>query len=144
MGRVQEGYLRKRFGAWHLAYYIKENGQSKLKSHRLCDDSQTKSQAKQLRNEFLRTQVNVGEQNSGPIGVVDFWDNVYLPFIESSGSLKPATVWGYKQIWNQHLKSHFGTTHLSNYKTHMMSAFLTSLAKTHRPRTLNNIKWTAS
>jgi integrase len=143
MGRTQEGYLRKRFGAWHLSYYITVGGQRKLKSHRLCDDTQTKSQAKQLRNEFLRTQVNIGVENSGPMGVVEFWDTVYLPFIESS-NLKPATVWGYKQVWNQHLKNHFGTTHLSDYKTHMMSILLTGLAKTYRPRTLNSIKWLAS
>jgi integrase len=144
MGRTQEGYLRKRFGAWHLSYYITENGDRKLKSHRLCDDSQTKSQAKQLRNEFLRTQVNIGVENAGPMGVVDFWDSVYLPFIESTNNLKPSTVHGYKQVWNQHLKSHFGTLNLSDYKTHMMSVFLTGLAKTLRPRTLNAIKWLAS
>lgn len=145
MGRTQEGYLRKRFGAWHLSYYITApDGSRKLKSHRLCDDTQTKSQAKQLRNEFLRTQVNVGAQNSGPMGVVVFWDKVYLPFIESSGKLKPATVHGYKQVWRQHLQTHFGTLTLSEYKTHMMSVFLTELAKTLRPRTLNNVKWIAS
>src|SRR5580698_6757401 len=144
MGRTQEGYLRKRFGAWHLSYYITENGQRKLKSHRLCDDNQTKSQAKQLRNEFLRTQVNIGSQNTGPVGVVAFWDEVYLPFIESSGKLKPATVHGYKQVFKQHLKLHFGTLNLNEYRTHNMSLFLTSLAKTLRPRTLNNVKWIAS
>ncbi len=142
--RTQEGYLRKRFGAWHLSYYITANGQRKLKSHRLCDDTQTKSQAKQLRNEFLRTQVNIGAQNAGPMGAVAFWDEVYLPFIESSGKLKPATVHGYKQVFNQHLKSHFGTLTLSEYRTHNMSLFLTGLAKTLRPRTLNNVKWIAS
>ena len=120
------------------------NGGRKQKSHRLCDDSQSKSQAKQLRNDFLRTQVNVGVKNTGPMGVVDFWDNVYLKFIESTNNLKPSTVHGYKQVWNQHLKLHFGTTNLTEYKTHMMSIFLTSLAPTLRPRTLNSIKWLAS
>ena len=143
MGRTQEGQLRKRFGAWHLVYYITApDGSRKQKSHRLCDDSQTKSQAKQLRNEFLRTQVNVGVKNTGPMGVVDFWESVYLPFAEST--LKPATVHGYKQVWNRHLKLHFGTLTLSDYKTHFMSNFLTGLAKTLRPRTLNSIKWLAS
>jgi integrase len=141
MGRTQEGYLRKRFGAWHVVYYTPEG---KQKSHRLCDDTQTKSHAKQLRNEFLRTQVNVGVKNAGPMGVVAFWDTVYLPHIESNNNLKPATVWGYKQVWNQHLKSHFGTLHLTEYKTHLMTNFLTNLAKTLRPRTLNSIKWLAS
>ncbi|HXP38854.1 MAG TPA: tyrosine-type recombinase/integrase [Candidatus Acidoferrales bacterium] len=145
MGRTQEGQLRKRFGAWHLVYYITApDGSRKQKSHRLCDDSLIKSQAKQLRNEFLRTQVNIGIENAGPMGVVVFWDSVYLPFIESTNNLKPSTVHGYKQVWNQHLKLHFGTMHLSEYRTHMMSVFLTGLAKTLRPRTLNAIKWLAS
>lgn len=143
MGRYQEGHLVKRFGGWHVRYYVTEDGTRKQKSHRLCDDQQKKSHVKQLCDEFLRTQVNIGVENSGSVGVVEFWDKVYLPFIESS-DLKPSTIHGYKQVWNQHLKSHFNTVSLSDYKTHMMSVFLTGLAKTHRPRTLNNVKWLAS
>lgn len=142
--RYQEGYLQKRFGGWHVRYYVTTpDGGRKQKTHRLCDDQQKKSDVKQLRDAYMREHVNVGVENTGPMGVVEFWDKVYLPFIESSG-LKPSTVHGYKQVWNQHLKSHFGTLHLSDYKTHMMSIFLTGLAKTLRPRTLNAIKWLAS
>jgi integrase len=143
VGRYQEGHLVKRFGGWHVRYYVTESGIRKQKSHRLCDDQQKKSHVKQLCDEFLRTQVNIGVENTGPMGVVEFWDKIYLPFIESSG-LKPSTIHGYKQVWNQHLKSHFNTVSLSDYKTHMMSLFLTGLAKTLRPRTLNSIKWLAS
>jgi hypothetical protein len=73
--------------------------------------------------------VNIGAANAGPMGVVAFWDAVYLPFIESADNLKPATIHCYKPVWNQHLKSHFGSVNLSDYKTHMMSGFLTGLAK---------------
>jgi hypothetical protein len=79
MGRYQEGYLRKRFGAWHVSYYITENGQRKLKSHRLCDDQQKKSHVKQLREEYMRDHVNIGTASTGPMGVVAFWDAV-CPF----------------------------------------------------------------
>lgn len=144
MGRYQEGHLVKRFGGWHVRYYVTENGHRKQKSHRLCDDSQLKSRAKQLRDDFMRDHVNIGVQNSGPMVVVEFWDKVYLPFIESTNNLKPSTVHGYKQVWNQHLKLHFGTLYLTDYKTHMMSNFLTGLAKTLRPRTLDRIKWLGS
>jgi integrase len=92
----------------------------------------------------MRDHVNVGVENTGAMGVVEFWDKVYLPFIESTNNLKPSTVHGYKQVWNQHLKLHFGTLYLTDYKTHLMSNFLTGLAKDHRPRTLNTIKWLAS
>jgi integrase len=144
MGRYQEGHLVKRFGGWHVRYYVTENGGRKQKSYRLCDDQQKKSHVKQLRDDYMRDHVNIGVENSGPMGVVDFWDKVYLPFIESNNNLKPSTVHGYKQVWNQHLKIHFGTLHLTDYKTHMMSNFLTRLAHSLRPRTLNSIKWLAS
>jgi integrase len=144
MGRYQDGHLVKRFGGWHVRYYVTENGNRKQKSHRLCDDQQTKSHVKQLRNDYMRESVNIGAENTGPMGVVDFWNDVYLPFIESNNNLKPATIHGYKQVWNQHLKSHFGTLYLTDYKTHMMSNFLTRLAKTLRPRTLDHIKWLGS
>src|SRR6476469_8956716 len=114
MGRYQEGQLRKRFGAWHLVYYATEKGTRKQKSHRLCDDKQKSSTVKQLRDEFLRTHVNVGIEREGPMGVVEFWDGVYLPFIESNNNVKPSTLHGYKQVWNQHLKSHFNTVNLSD------------------------------
>lgn len=84
-------------------------------------------------------------QSTGPISVVDFWDKNYLP--ESNNNLKPSTVHGYKQVWNAEkhgLKEHFGTTALQDYKTPLMTNFLTSLAKTLRPRTLDRIKWLAS
>lgn len=144
MGRYQEGHLVKRFGGWHVRYYVTENGSRKQKSHRLCDDHETKSRAKQLRDDYMREHVNIGVENTGPMGVVEFWDKVYLPFIESANNLKASTVHGYKQVWNQHLKLHFGTLYLTDYKTHMMSNFLTGLAKSLRPRTLNSIKWLAS
>jgi integrase len=144
MGRYQEGHLVKRFGGWHVRYYVTEHGGRKQKSHRLCDEQQTKSQVKKLCAEFLREQVNIGVQNEGPMGVGAFWDALYLPFIESNDNVKPSTLHGYKQVWNQHLKSHFNTLNLTDYKTSMMSNFLTSLAKTLRPRTLDRIKWLAS
>jgi integrase len=144
MARYQDGHLVKRFGGWHVRYYVTEKGVRKQKSHRLCDDQQTKSYVKQLRDDFMREQVNIGVENQGPMGVVEFWNEVYVKFLENDSDLKPATIHGYKQIWNQHLKAHFGTLNLSDYKTPMMSNFLTSLARTLRPRTLDHIKWLAS
>jgi hypothetical protein len=68
----------------------------------VLDDQEKKSYVEQLRDEYMRDRVNVGVENSGPMGVVEFWDNVYLPFIESNNHLEHATVHGYKQVWNQH------------------------------------------
>ena len=42
----------------------------------------------------MRDHVNIGAANTGPMGVVAFWEAVYLPFIESADNLKPATIHG--------------------------------------------------
>jgi integrase len=143
MGRYQDGHLVKRFGGWHVRYYVTEQGIRKQKSHRLCSADETKSHAKELRDKFLAEQVNIGVSNEGPMGVVEFWDKIYWDFIKD-GNLKPSTLHGYRQIWNQHLKAHFGAMNLSDYKTATMTNFLTGLAKKLRPRTLDRIKWLAS
>jgi integrase len=140
MARYQKGYLRERSGAWHAVYYTPEGNQ---KSHRLCDSQQKKSVVNRLFDDFMR-EVNSQAGHSDPMGVVEFWEKDYLPFIESNNNLKPSTVHGYKQVFAQHLHSHFGTIQLQDYKTPMMTNFLTRLAKTLRPRTLNTIKWLAS
>ena len=144
MGRYQEGHLVKRFGGWHVRYYTHAADTRKQKSHRLCDDHQKMSVVKQLRDDFMREVNAKAGQSTGPMGVVEFWVKNYLPFIESNNNLKPSTVHGYKQVWSQHLNAHFGKTALQDYKTPQMTNFLTELAKTLRPRTLDRIKWLAS
>jgi hypothetical protein len=96
MGRYQEGLRVKRFGGWHVRYYTHEANTRKQKSHRLCDDHQKVSVAKQLRDDFMREVNAQAGQSTGPMGVVDFWDKNYLPFIEANNNLKPSTVHGYK------------------------------------------------
>jgi hypothetical protein len=144
MGRYQKGSLRKRFGSWHLRYYVTEQGERKPKEHRLSSINDGANRAKQLAADSLHDHVNVGVNNSGPRSVVDFGDRVYKLFLDSHSNLKPSTIHGYKQIWKQHLKAHFGETNLTDYTTPMMSNFLSGLAKTLRPRTLKTIKWLAS
>jgi len=74
--------------------------------------------------------------------VCEFWDKTYLPFIEAN--LRHSTVHGYKQIWEQHLKGHFGTTLFKDYRTASASLFLTSLAKTLGRHTVQHIRSLAS
>jgi integrase len=146
--RHQRGYVYEASGAFHVRYYTVVDGVRKQKSHRLCTKDRAtghgsrSAKAVQLLAEDHMRLVNANTPTTSALTVVEFWDHTYLPFIESN--LKPSTLNGYQQIWNQHLKAHFGTTVLNNYRTSMMSNFLTSLAKTLRPRTLNHIKWFAS
>lgn len=144
MERHQQPKPIKRNGAYHVRYYITENGVRVQKSHRLCAIKDGANRAKQLLADFLAEHVNIGKENAGPMGVVDFWDEIYLPFLEKDSGLKPSTLHGYKQVWRQHLQSHFDTICLHEYTTGKLSQLLTSLAKTKRPGTIASVKWLAS
>lgn len=72
------------------------------------------------------------------IPVTDFWEKVYLPFV--TDNMRASTVSGYKQIWGQHLATHFKGQTIQGYQPHVASDFLTSLTKTQGRRTLNHIR----
>ena len=82
----------------------------------------------------------------GEMRVVDFWERVYLPYIEAVVPLtgqprrKPSTTRGFEQIWKQHLKAHFGTLTLKEYEPAMGKRFLRSLTGTQGKSTLKHIK----
>jgi integrase len=95
-----------------------------------------------LADEFMQT-VNAGlGPNIQDITVSDFWRETYQPFTVEN--LRHSTVYGYRQVWSQHLEKHFGTTTLREYRTHMGSAFLTKLAKTLCRSTVQHIRSLAS
>jgi integrase len=151
MGGHQTGYIfESASGAFHVRYYTTEiiEGQPKRvqKSHLLCRKDQkhystTCKAVKLLRDEFMR-KINVRQANEQDMRIADFWEQRYLPFIQDH--MKPSTVYGYEQIWNQHLKAHFGDMTLQSYKTHFGSQFLLGLTKTQGRRTLNHIRSLAS
>ncbi len=150
MSRYQSGHIYEASGAFFVRYYVPEIVDGKptrvQRSYRLCskDDkyhSRTCKAVKQKAAEHMET-VNA---NAAPVNdqtVVAFWEKTYLPFAE--GNLRASTVHGYKQIWSQHLIGHFGTTPLKDYKTHMGSLFLTSLAKKLGRATIQHIRSLAS
>jgi integrase len=151
MGRHQTGHIfESASGAFHVRYYTTEivDGQPKRvqRSHLLChkDDkhySTTCKAVKLLRDEFMR-RVNVSQANEQDMRIADFWEQRYLPFVQSN--MKASTVRGYLQIWNQHLKAHFADMTLQSYRTHIGSQFLLGLTKTQGRRTLNHIRSLAS
>ena len=93
------------------------------------------------RDEFM-LRVNAPTVKRGAMTVADYWTGVYLPFAEKN--LRASSLGGYKQIWNQHLKNHFGETLLTEYSTGMATGFLTKLAEKYSRRTLQHIRTTAS
>jgi integrase len=153
--RHQRGYVYEASGAFFVRYYT---GRQKLNkfgvekpetaSHRLCSNdhkkfhSRTCNAVQMLADEFMQT-VNGGRVgNTQDIAITDFWKTTYQPFTVEN--LRHSTVYGYRQVWAQHLESHFGKTTLREYRTHMGSAFLTTLSKTLCRSTVQHVRSLAS
>jgi integrase len=153
MTRIQKGHIYEASGAFYVRYWATEIVDGRLKrvqrSERLSfkDDKHYAVNAKAvklLRDRFMLTvnSQNPSRVNQKDIAIADFWERTYLPFVESN--LRPSTVAGYQQIWNQHLRLHFAQRTLREYRTHMGSQFLTGLTKTQGRRTLAHIRSLAS
>jgi integrase len=158
MGRIQTGYIYESSGAFFVRYYVTEIVDGKAvrvqRSRRLCEKSEkyyarNAKSVKLLRNDFMQTintQQASGRTTAKDMTVLDFWEQQYLKYCEEILSLtgkarkKPSTVRGYKQIWNQHLKAHFGKVTLQEYEPSMGTQFLQSLTGTQGKNTLKHIK----
>jgi len=153
MGTHQLGRIYEASGKFYVQYRVVVNGKRVQRSHYLCakDDrhrSKTDGSVTLLRDEHM-LGVNAQQAEQSPnrdMRVVDFWEKVYLPYCEEIVQLTgkprktPSTVRGYKQIWRQHLKSHFGNLTLQEYSPHMGTAFLDSLTGGQGKATLRHIK----
>ncbi len=153
MGRFQRGYIYEAFGAFHVRYYVTEIVDGKPKrvqrSKRLCtkDNKYHSRSCKPVRQKCEDEMRKVNEQAPGRVNkpdttVADFWEQTYLPFAKEN--LRASTVYGYEQIWGQHLKLHFSDMTLKEYRTHVGSQLLTELAKTLGRHTLQHIRSLAS
>jgi integrase len=154
MGTHQLGRIYDASGKFYVQYRVVVNGKRVQRSHFLCakdnkrHHSTTAPSVKLLRDEFMLT-VNWQQAEQVPdrdMRVTDFWERRYLPYCEEIVQLTgqprktPATVRGYKQIWCQHLKSHFGNLTLQEYAPHTGTVFLDSLTGTQGKATLRHIK----
>jgi integrase len=87
-----------------------------------------------------------GAKEKADTPVATFWETVFLSYCEKvrdvtgQPRMKPSTVRGFKQIWNQHLAGHFGQMTLRQYEPVMGSRFLRTLVDTQRKTTLKHIK----
>jgi integrase len=156
-GHIYEGSDGKSF---HVRYYVTENGTRKQKSHKLCEKNRATGHAKvtssavQILCQEFMLKINQTQHTSQSLQpdmmVVAFWDAVYLPYCEEftpvtgRTRLKPSTVRGYKQIWSQHLKKHFGTMTLQGYEPDRGSRLLDSLTGTLNKTSLKHVRALAS
>src|SRR5580700_1732621 len=153
MARFQAGHIYEASGSFFIRFRVVEivAGQTVRvqRSHRLCLKDErhptTTSKAVRLLAAEHMAAVNAQTTPTNPANdqtVTEFWEKTYLPFAEEN--LRHSTVHGYKQIWSQHLKGHFSTTLLKDYRTASGSLFLTTLAKTLGRHTIQHIRSLAS
>jgi integrase len=150
MSRYQRGHVYEAYNAFHVQYYQTEmhDGQQirVRRSHRLCGKdrvhySATSKAVKKLCADFMsgvNEDVVVGEDMT----IADFWTK-YLQYCEheyKGRGMRPSTVRGFKQIWNQFLEGHFGKRTLQEYQAGHARAFLASLKTTQCSSTLKHIR----
>jgi integrase len=151
MKRHQRGYIYEASKSFYVRYYtgrLKPNKKPEMASHQLCPKtakfySRKCREVQMLADEFMQTiNVNAGKVPAEDMTVADFWTKTYEPFAREN--LRHSTVYGYRHIWAQHLETHFGKVTLREYRTHMGSAFLTTLSKTLGRSTVQHIRSLAS
>jgi len=158
MERYQRGYVFEASNAFHVRYYVNEivNGEPKRvqRSQRLCGKdrstghgSKTAKAVRQLVEDQMRTVNSAVASTTEDMSVVDFWEKKYLPYCEKEWKgtgMRASTVRGFKQVWKQHLKSHFGPITLQKYTPQQARTFLSSLKTKQGKNTLKHIRALAS
>ena len=167
---MQDGSLYAMGDTCYLKYYIIADGERVHKTIQLCKRSDVydwwKKRGKcgfsSAVRELQRTTMDKVKTDAaqaqaaalaltqkatpGEMSIRTFWEQHYLPYIEAIVPLtgmprrKPSTTRGFRQIWNQHLHGHFGTTTLKDYEPAMGKRFLRSLTCTQGKTTLKHIK----
>ena len=164
--REQKGHLFKAFGGWHIRFWVaytdlpaEEKQRITLKcersnkpvpgrvqkSTRLCDGDVTRKAARDLAEKKM-DEINglvPGETILPDLMLADYWEKHYL--LWATTNLKPSTLHGYKQVFHQHLKTHFGTVRVKEITTPMATKMLGRLAEEGQGgRTIAHVKWIAS
>jgi integrase len=164
--RRQDGSLFVIGDTCYVKYRTTENGKRVHKTVKLCEKSERFTWWKKQKNgksrwgfsaavhdrrdevmRDLRAKMQIEHSAlSADMRILDFWEQRYLPYCEEIAPLtgktrkRTSTLRGYKQIWNQHLRSHFGDLTLREYEPRMGTRFLRSLTSTQGKTTLKHIK----
>jgi integrase len=120
---VQRGTILKHHGSWVLRFYetvIQDGRRVRKKSFKrlapVCTDYPTKRSVLLLAEKIL-APINAGtQQPESAMRVVDFIDNVFLPYVLKE--LRPATYKNYrKDLYEKHLKALLGDVRLRDFRT---------------------------
>ena len=95
------------------------------------------------RDEHMVTTRRPKPQPTTETLITDYWEQVYLPTV--TAGLKPSTVAGYQQIWDQFLKDHFtGRTFRAYEPVHGNQLLNDFVARKYGRRTLAHVRSLAS
>jgi integrase len=147
MGRHQTGHIYEASSAFYVRFY---NG-AKQASHRLCEKndkyySRTCKAVKLLRDQFMTTVNTQPAHVCADMRIADFWEQRYLPYCEAIRPVdghprkKFSTLYGYRQIWRQHLKPHFAEMTLQEYTPAMAKRLLHGLKDSQGKATLKHVR----
>jgi integrase len=152
MGKWGSGHIYKQSGAWHLQFYQTEKNEAGelvkvRRSKRLCE---AKGVTQKHVNNLAAAAMGKIESRTittEDMPVTKFWEEKYLPYCEKEWKgtgMRASTVRGFKQVWKQHLKKHFGNTTLQGYTADLARRFLSSLKTKQGKNTLKHIRGLAS
>jgi integrase len=151
MARKQDGQIVKISGRWYVRYWERRtiNGaiERKRVSHLLGPVmTRGKYVPEDIKNEAAKHMATINYGSMVPDRIVtvgDFVERVYLPWIEKHK--RPATVHGYRHIWENHLKPISASTWLKETRTYNVQAWLNQIGANNLGRnTLKHIKSTIS
>ena len=137
--RQQQGYVFKSSGGWYLKYRqdVIESGtvRRKLCTYRLADVDdrcRTISDARKLAVTHLKP-LNEGKISVGStMPLSKFVEDTWLPHVKPE--VRPATYYGYRQMWNLYLKPKFGSVPLCDIKPKHVAPYLDWLQREKGPR----------
>jgi integrase len=144
----QRGTIYKASGSYYVRHFELRDGKKHRVSHKLCDHdgihySTTCEAVLALRDEYMVTTRKPKPQPTTNLLITDYWEKTYLPTIKAG--LKPSTVDGYAQVWEQHLKEQFEGRTFREYEPVHGNKFLNEkVAQKYGRRTIAHIRSVAS
>lgn len=141
-------YIYLRGGFWVLRYRIPidDHGVRKLKDvyKRLArrGEFNTPKSVAHLAKKYLDA---MPEKNTTVTTqpVANFIEHTYFPHVEREGRLAPSTIFGYKHIFQKHLKDRLGPTRLCDFRTATGQDLLNRAARETKlsHTSLKHLKW---
>jgi integrase len=144
----QQGTIYEASDSFFVRYFEAVDGKRKRVSHKLCDRDETHYSITcpavlALRDEHMVSVRKPKPQSTTETTISDYWEDTYLPTVKAG--LKPSTVAGYREIWDNHLKDHFAGRTFQSYEPHHGNKLLNGkVAEGYGRRTVAHIRSLAS